>query len=92
MEQSENGTYYWEVSRDYRAKNGPQCEKYTCNEETESAGATTYRFGDKTNRSRPVELAVNYIINSSSSVTYLKSTSLNASNSSWADNNLQHQQ
>ena len=54
----------------------------------QKAGLTTYRFGDKTNGSRPVQLALNYIINSSSSVAYLKSSGLNSSNSCWANNNL----
>lgn len=50
----------------------------------------THRFGDKANRSRPVELALNYVIDRSSCITYLKSSSLNTSNSSRANNNLKY--
>ena len=49
---------------------------------------TTHRFGDKTNRPGPVQLALNNVINCSSGVTYLESSSLNTSNSCWANNNL----
>lgn len=48
----------------------------------------THRFGDKANRSRSVQLALKDIVNCSSSITNLKSSSLDTSNSSWANNNL----
>ena len=38
-----------------------------------------YRFRHKTNRSRPVQLALNYVVNGSSSITNLESTCLNSS-------------
>lgn len=52
----------------------------------------TYRFRNKSNRSGPVELALNYIVNCSSCVTNFKSSCLNASNSSWTNNNLANQE
>lgn len=48
----------------------------------------THRFGDKANRSGPVQLALNYVIDRSSCVTYLESSSLDTSNSSRTNNNL----
>lgn len=48
----------------------------------------THRFRDKANGSRPVQLALYYVVNCPSSITNLKCTSLNTSNSSWANDNL----
>lgn len=61
--------------------------KETINKSTESQ-RVTHRFGDKANRSRSVQLALNDIVNCSSSIPNLKSSSLDTSNSSRANNNL----
>nr|GME06225.1 hypothetical protein TEA_011388 [Ipomoea batatas] len=48
----------------------------------------TTLFGNKANRSWSVKLAMNNVINGPSSVTNFKSSSLNSSNCSWANNYL----
>ena len=51
----------------------------------------TYRFRNKTNRSGPVKLWLNNIVDCSRSVTNLESSRLDASNSSRTKNNLKAQ-
>jgi len=66
----------------------PQCGSHQHKQE----GIDTYRFRNKSNRSGPIELALNYIVDCSSCVTNFKSTCLNASNSGWTNNNLANQE